>query len=194
MKTRVSKSVAAAALALAAASGAQAAIVSGSYAFTATGLPTSPVVGVVSFSFDNTANFFNAANGATANGSAVQVSFSGLNLPGSWTPVLTFILSGNIGGNSVADLMSIGHSLNGTATTMGTDDWRIAFNSISTAPRFREFTYTQTSAPGAQFQTFAGAVTAVPEPATAALTGLGLVLLVAARRHQQLWITAASTA
>lgn len=184
MRTIVMKSIAAALIALVGAGSAQAVVVSGSFSFTATGLPISPIVGTVSYSFDNTAGFFNAANGATANGSPVQVSFTGLNnLPGSWTPVLTYVLSGNIGGNPVADLMSIGHTLNGTATTMGTDDWRIAFNTISTAPGFREFTYTQASAPGAQFQTFAGSVTAVPEPTTAAFMGLGLAVLLAARRR-----------
>ncbi len=185
MKTTTSKFIVAAIVALSAAGAAQAALVSGTYSFTATGLPTNPIVGVVSFSFDNTATFFSAANGSTANGSPVQVSVSGLNLPGSWTPVLTFILAGNVGGNPVTDLMSIGHSLNGTATTMGTDDWRIAFNTISTVPSFREFTYTQASAPGVQFQTFVGHVTAVPEPSTVACMGLGLAALLAVRRRHR---------
>ena len=49
-----------------------AAVVTGSLAFTATGFPggapVDPVSGRVDFSFDNSANFFNAANGTTQNG------------------------------------------------------------------------------------------------------------------------------
>lgn len=181
MRFSVQKSVLAASLALGMTTAAQAVIVSGSYSYTATGLPTDPIVGVVHFSFDNSANFFNAANGAVVNGAPVQVSVSGPNLPGTWTPVLTFIRSGVIAGNPVADLMSIGHSLNGTQTVAGTDDWRIAFNTISTAPSFREFTYTRANTPGVQFQTFSGSVSAVPEPATAASLAAGLALLLLAR-------------
>ncbi len=166
---------------------ASAAMVSGSYSFQASGFgagaPHEPVTGVVSFSFDNSATFFGAANGAIANGQPVQVSFSGLSLPGSWTPVLTYVLSGSVGGNPVQDLLAIGHALNGTATTMGTDDWRIAFNAISTAPSFREFTYTLASAPGQQFQTFAGQVSAVPQPPASLLLLAGLAGLLALRRR-----------
>ena len=49
-----------------------AAVVTGSLAFTATGFPggapVDPVSGRVDFSFDNSANFFNAANGDPHNG------------------------------------------------------------------------------------------------------------------------------
>lgn len=184
MNVNVQKSILALGLSLGLATAAQAVVVSGTYAYTATGLPTDPIVGVVRFSFDNSANFFNAANGAMANGVPVQVSISGPNLPGTWTPVLTFIRNGVVAGNPVADLMAIGHSLNGTVTAMGTDDWRVAFNTISTAPSFREFTYTRANAPGVQFQTFAGSVSAVPEPATAASLAAGLALVMLARRRR----------
>jgi len=48
MKTRVLKSAAAALVSLVSAAGAQAAIVSGTYSFTATGLAISPIVGTAS--------------------------------------------------------------------------------------------------------------------------------------------------
>lgn len=171
------------AFALLAAPATHATIVTGTWSFEAYGLPIDPIIGTVSFSFDNSASFFNAANGATANGTSVTVSVDGLNLPGDWVPVLTFIKSGVIGGMPVEDLMSIGHGLNGTQTVMGTDDWRIAFNRISTAPSFREFTYTSALAPGVQFQTFVGTASAVPEPPASALLALGLVSLLVARRR-----------
>lgn len=183
-KPRSLAQAAALACALLAGPAAQAAIVSGTWSFEAVGLPLDPIVGSVSFSFDNSASFFNAVDGATANGAPVEVHVDGLNLPGGWTPVLTFIKSGVIGGVPVEDLMSIGHVLNGTQTFMGTDDWRIAFNRISTAPSFREFTYTSALSPGVQFQTFVGSVSAVPEPGTPALLALGLLSMLVARRAQ----------
>jgi len=166
----------------------QAALVAGSLSFSATGFPAGapvdPVVGTVSFSFDNTATFFNATNGTVTNGAPLTVSFSGLSLPGSWTPVLTYVSDGLLGGVQAHDLMSIGHILNGTQTIAGTDDWRVAFNDISSRPAFREFTYTRTLDPTAQFQTFTGAVAAVPEPETVALMGVGLAAGAAWRRRK----------
>src|SRR5688572_10706592 len=83
---------------LAGPSAASASVITGSLAFTATGFPegapVDPVSGVVNYSFDNSASFLSAANGSTQNGAPVQVSVSGLNLPGSWTPALTYVKSG----------------------------------------------------------------------------------------------------
>ena len=166
----------------------QAALVAGSLSFSATGFPAGapvdPVVGTVTFSFDNTATFFNATNGTVTIGAPLTVSFSGLSLPGSWTPVLTYVSDGLLGGVQVHDLLSIGHILNGTQTIAGTEDWRVAFNDFSSRPAFREFTYTRTLDPTAQFQTFTGAVTAVPEPETMALMGVGLAAVAAWRRRK----------
>ena len=180
--TRASIATAAMLTMLASPSAASAEIVTGSLAFTATGFPNGapvdPVSGLVNFSFDNTANFFNAGDGSTQNNAPVHVSFSGLNLPGSWTPALTFVKSGVLGGSPVEDLMAIGHAMDGTVVNAGNDDWRVAFNAISTAPSFLEFTYASAAAQGAIFMTFTGTASAVPEPSSCALltiAALGLV-------------------
>jgi hypothetical protein len=112
---------------------ASASIISGPLSSTATnfgaGAPIDPVVGTVTFSFDSSANIFNATNGANANGAPVLVSFSGLNLPGTWTPVLSYFKNAVLGAVTLTDVMSIGHNANnGTATAPGTDDWRVAFS------------------------------------------------------------------
>ena len=95
-----------------------------SFSFTATGFgagaPQDPVTGTVTFTFDNSAPFFNAADGAIVNGLEVDVNVFGLNLPGAWVPVLTYINNA-----MVPDVLAIGHSLNGTVVNAGTDDWRV---------------------------------------------------------------------
>jgi hypothetical protein len=184
MKSARACTVASAALVvLAGPSAASAAIITGSLAFTATGFPggapIDPVSGRVNFSFDNSVNFRNAENGSTQNGAPVQISVSGLNLPGSWTPVMTYFKSGALpNGTPVEDLLSISHTLDGTIVNAGNDDWRVAFNSISTRPTFLEVTYARAAAPGAIFMTFTGAASAVPEPTSLVLLGLvGLPLI-----------------
>jgi hypothetical protein len=163
-------------------SAASAAVITSSLTFTATGFPggapVDPVSGLVNFSFDNSANFFNAANGSTQNNAPVQVSVSGLNLPGSWTPVMTYIKSGLIGTTPVEDLLSISHALDGTMVRAGNDDWRVAFDAISTGPSFREFTYARADAPGTLFMTFEGTASVVPEPTSLLLLSvMGLALV-----------------
>ena len=159
-------------MALGAAAQAEATPITGSFSFTATGFgagaPQDPVTGTVTFTFDNSAPFFNAADGAIVNGLEVDVNVFGLNLPGAWVPVLTYINNA-----MVPDVLAIGHSLNGTVVNAGTDDWRVAFNNISTNPTFREFAYS-TSLSQSVFVTTTGTASAVPEPTTLALLGLGL--------------------
>ena len=166
---------------LAAPMAAQATLVSGSLSFTATGFspagaPIDPVTGTVSYSFDDSAAFFNAADGAFVNGVFVDVSVSAINLPGSWTPVLTYI--------KAIDVFAIGQGPT-TVVTAGTDDWRFAVTNIAN-PVFREFVYASSGIPETAFLTTTGSVTAVPEPGTWALMLLGAAVTgVISRRSPQ---------
>ncbi len=165
---------------------AQAAVVSGILHFSAgdfnpAGAPVDPVTGTVTYSFDNSASIFNATNGSIVNGVPVTVAVSGLNLPGSWVPVLTYFLVSPIG---QADVLAIG---NGPTTIVdpGTDDWRFAARDISTGPLFREFLYASSTKPQVVFTSLTGSVQAVPEPGSLALLVLGIAGLGLARADKR---------
>jgi len=99
---------------------AQATIISGSLAFTATpfmepGAPVDPVTGMVTFSFDNAASFANVTTG---------FSVTGLNIPGTLGPGMTYFKSD--------DILVIGDLLNGAASvTGGSNDWYLEIDHIS---------------------------------------------------------------
>lgn len=155
----------------------QASVLSGSLSFAASGFlpagaPTDPVTGSVTYSFDNSATFFHAADGATVNSVVVDVSVLGLSLPGAWVPVLTYI--------QTLDVLAIGNGPT-TVVTAGTDDWRFAVTNISTNPVFREFWYGSASIPDSVFKASTGSISAIPEPSKLVLFGLGLAGLALAR-------------
>jgi len=153
---------------------ASAAIISGSTSFVAwnfgASAPSDPVSGTVSFSFDNSANIFNAANGAIVNGSPIQVFIDHVSLPGNWTPVLTYFKNAVVNNMVVQDVLAIGDLLNGTVVLTGTEDWRVAFNNASGQQSFRELTYATANTS----RLFVSTQGVVPEPGVLALLSLAL--------------------
>jgi hypothetical protein len=149
-----------------------------SRSFTASGFgagaPVDPVTGSFSATFDNAAN-------VTDQTTNVSVSLD--NFPVIGTPGLTYDQS--------FDLLTIGEiACGGDAIDviygLCSSDFGLKIDHASTAPTFSSFTYLQSGA-GLSL-TFQGALTpvsAVPEPATLFLLGLGLTGMGARRWRQR---------
>lgn len=182
-------------LLVAASAGARADIVQGTLRFEAWGFgavnangtpsdsvaPVSPVSGFISYRFDNTAGFMHQADGALVNGSVLEVSAWGLNIP--WSGVLAAsYLKAPPNPLGVYDTLAFSQGPT-TVVDYGVDDWRLMVSSISTSPTFLQFWY---SPQGEQiaYGPAIGSVQVVPEPSTAALWLAGLVALAAGARRR----------
>lgn len=143
---------------------AQAAIISLSYAFSASGFnagaPVDPVTGRFSVTFDNTIETTN---------STVGITLTDLNLVLDSAPAYAYI-------PRIGDRLFIGGSPNAGILFPGTFDFYLEIVNASTAPTFGEVVYYQGS--DRSFHSLTGTLTpietTVPEPAMFSLLGLGL--------------------
>ncbi|TCI00764.1 PEP-CTERM sorting domain-containing protein [Roseococcus sp. SYP-B2431] len=153
---------------------AEAAVITGTYSFTATGSPSN-ASGDISLTFDNAASFVNEATGISTG----AFSFS-------YQPTLHFTFVDYL------DRLIIGAAGNANAFHIGVDDFALVIDGASTlTPSFISF-WRSTPGAGTGNSTTAGTVsfvsnvppaTAVPEPGTLALVSLGLIGLGIARQR-----------
>lgn len=143
--------------------------------------PVSPVTGFVRYRFDNSAGFMHQTDGAVVNGTTLDVSAWGFNIP--WSGVLAVsYLKAPPNPLGVYDTLAFSQGPT-TVVDYGVDDWRLMVTSISTDPTFLQLWY---SPQGEQiaYGPASGTVQVVPEPATAALLLAGLVGLTTRLRRR----------
>ena len=157
-------------LALGLAAPAEAAIVSGSFAFEASGSPNGfpGFNGAFTITFDNRSSVVN---------STIGITLTGLSIPLGSAVGFTYSV--------VTDSLRVGGIENGTNTTApGTADFTVLIESISTVPVFstaRYSTVANTAENSGDMLT--GSVTRVPEPASLGLLVLGAAALAGIRRR-----------
>lgn len=143
---------------------AQAAIISLSYAFSASGFnagaPVDPVTGSFSVTFDNTVETSN---------STVGVTVTDLNIVLGSAPAYAYL-------PSIGDRLFIGGAPSAGVLFPGTFDFYLEIENASTTPTFGELAYFQGG--DRPFLSLTGTLTptetTVPEPASFSLLGLGL--------------------
>lgn len=129
-------------------------------------VPTDPVQGQVTVTFDPTMDAPDTTSGIT---------LDSLNIPLGFAIAFNYVTSN--------DRLHIG-GLPASTATSGTNDFVIQINAAATAsPTFFQMIYTETCCFRSIWSSTSGNVSLVPEPSTAALLGVGLLAITSLRRR-----------